>query len=62
MELLKVAGDDGDGEGHDQHPADGAHTPHQLEIWGLGWQNFQVTFFHFSESVSDSDNLFTPSN
>ena len=30
VELLKVAGNDGDGEGHDQHPADGTHTPHQL--------------------------------
>ena len=45
MELLKVAGDDRDGEGHDQHPADGTHTPHQLEILGLRWQNVQVTFF-----------------
>ena len=62
VELLKVAGNDGDGEGHDQHPADGTHTPHQLEIWGLRSQNFQVTFFHFSESLSESANLFTPSN
>ena len=30
MELLEVAGDDGYGEGHDEHPADGAHAPYQL--------------------------------
>ena len=42
MELLKVAGNDGDGEGHDQHPADGTHTPHQLEIRG---QMFRLHFF-----------------
>ena len=31
VELLKVAGDDGDGEGHDQHPADGTHAPNKLD-------------------------------
>ena len=30
VELLEVAGDDGDGERHDEHAADGAHAPHQL--------------------------------
>ncbi len=30
VELLKVAGDDGDGQGHHQHTADGAEAPHKL--------------------------------
>ena len=30
VELLEVAGDDGDGERHDEHAADGAHASHQL--------------------------------
>ena len=30
VELLEVAGNDGDGQGHHQHPADGTQAPHQL--------------------------------
>ena len=34
VEGLEVAGDDGDGQGEDQHPGHGAHRPHQLtQAW-----------------------------
>ena len=35
VELLEVAGDDGDGQRHDEHAADRAHAPHQL---GQSWK------------------------
>ena len=30
VELSEVVDDDGDGEGHDEHAADGARCPHDL--------------------------------
>ena len=36
VEGLEVAGDDGDGQGEDQHPGHGAHRAHQLaQTWQM---------------------------
>ena len=40
VESLEVAGDDGDGQGEDQHPRHGAQGPHQLpDAWSIEKQN-----------------------
>ena len=36
VELLKVLGDDGDGQGHNEDPGDGAQGPDQLPEAGGG--------------------------